>query len=48
MQWLLKQVKQNEIDKLSNNRGRSLSEEEVMNALIRKQMRQPSSGLDQS
>ena len=38
MEWLVSKVKESEIEKLVNTNGRVLSDEEVVNALIQKQI----------
>ena len=38
MNWLVNKVKESEIEKLANSNGRVLSDEEVVNALIQKQI----------
>ena len=38
MEWLVSKVKESEIEELANSNGRILSDEEVVNALIQKQI----------
>ena len=38
MEWLVSKVKESEIEELANSNGRVLNDEEVLNALIQKQI----------